>query len=166
MLYDLTNTYFEGTKRKSELAKFGRSKEKRSDAKLVVLGLVVNPQGFVKYSSVYEGNMADFATLIGTIKKLRSNTSDTEKRALVVIDAGIATTENLKAIKAENFDYLCVTRSYLKDYKECDKSTEKTISDKKGQKIHLIEAKVEACTDYYLKVKSEAKELKERSMNE
>ena len=166
MLYDLTNTYFEGTKRKSELAKFGRSKEKRSDAKLVVLGLVVNPQGFVKYSSVYEGNMADCATLIGTIKKLRSNTSDTEKRALVVIDAGIATTENLKAIKAENFDYLCVTRSYLKDYKECDKSTEKTISDKKGQKIHLIEAKVEACTDYYLKVKSEAKELKERSMNE
>jgi hypothetical protein len=27
MLYDLTNTYFEGTKRKSALAKFGRSKE-------------------------------------------------------------------------------------------------------------------------------------------
>jgi hypothetical protein len=52
----------------------------------------------------------------------------------VVIDARIATTENLKAIKAENFDYLCVTRSYLKDYKECDNSTEKTITDKKGKK--------------------------------
>ena len=36
ILYDLTNTYFEGEKRKSKLAKFGRSKEKRSDAKLVV----------------------------------------------------------------------------------------------------------------------------------
>ena len=166
MLYDLTNTYFEGTKRKSEIAKFGRSKEKRSDAKLVVLGLVVNPQGFVKYSSVYEGNMADCATLISTIKKLRSNTSDTEKRALVVIDAGIATAENLKAIKDENFDYLCVTRSFLKYYKECDKSTEKTIKDKRGQKIHLIEANVDDCSDYYLKVKSEAKELKEKSMNE
>jgi transposase len=78
----LTNTYFEGTKRKSALAKFGRSKEKRFDAKLVVLGLVVNPQGFVKYSSVYEGNMADCATLIGAIKKLRSNTYDTEKMGI------------------------------------------------------------------------------------
>ena len=29
ILYDLTNTYFEGTKRTSSLAKFGRSKEKR-----------------------------------------------------------------------------------------------------------------------------------------
>lgn len=38
MLYDLTNTYFEGRKKNSRLAKFGRSKEKRSDAKLVVLG--------------------------------------------------------------------------------------------------------------------------------
>jgi len=36
MLYDLTNTYFEGRKTGSALAKFGRSKEKRSDAKLVV----------------------------------------------------------------------------------------------------------------------------------
>lgn len=37
MLYDLTNTYFEGSKRTSKLAQYGRSKEKRSDAKLVVL---------------------------------------------------------------------------------------------------------------------------------
>ena len=42
ILYDLTNTYFEGQKRNSNLAQFGRSKEKRSDAKLVVLGVVVN----------------------------------------------------------------------------------------------------------------------------
>ena len=37
MLYDLTNTYFEGTKRYSQFANYGSSKEKRSDAKLVVL---------------------------------------------------------------------------------------------------------------------------------
>ena len=56
VLYDLTNTYFEGSKRNSKLAKFGRSKEKRSDAKLVVLALVVNIYGFIKYSSIHEGN--------------------------------------------------------------------------------------------------------------
>ena len=51
ILYDLTNTYFEGQKRNSQLAKFGRSKEKRSDAKIIVLALVVNTEGFVKYSN-------------------------------------------------------------------------------------------------------------------
>jgi len=47
-LYDLTNTYFEGRKVKSKLANFGRSKEKRSDCKLVVLALVINVEGFIK----------------------------------------------------------------------------------------------------------------------
>lgn len=37
MLFDLTNFYFGGSKRQSAKAKFGRSKEKRSDCKLLVL---------------------------------------------------------------------------------------------------------------------------------
>jgi hypothetical protein len=166
MLYDLTNTYFEGEKRNSKLAQYGRSKEKRSDAKLIVLGMVVNPQGFIKYSSIYEGNMADCKTLIDTVKKLRVSSSDTSKKALVVIDAGIATEENLQAIKEENFDYLCVTRSHLKDYKIADKASEVTIQDQKGQNIKLIRAKVDDSTDYYLKCHSLAKQAKEKSMNE
>jgi hypothetical protein len=44
VLYDLINTYFEGSKKGSKLAKHGRSKEKRSDAKLVVLALVLIPK--------------------------------------------------------------------------------------------------------------------------
>ena len=63
ILYDLTNTYFEGSKRNSKMAKFGRSKEKRSDAKLIVLGLVVNVEGFVKYSQIFEGNKSDSKSL-------------------------------------------------------------------------------------------------------
>ena len=48
ILYDLTNTYFEGRMRESKIAKFGRSKEKRSDSKIVVLAVVVNGEGFFK----------------------------------------------------------------------------------------------------------------------
>jgi hypothetical protein len=48
ILYDLTNTYFEGQMRGSKKAKFGRSKEKRSDAKIIVLAVVVNREGFLK----------------------------------------------------------------------------------------------------------------------
>jgi hypothetical protein len=38
-LYDLTNSYYEGALRNSALARYGRSKEKRSDCPLVVLAL-------------------------------------------------------------------------------------------------------------------------------
>ena len=50
ILYDLTNTYCEGRKQGSEIAMFGNSKEKRKDAKLVTLAMVVNIQGFVPLS--------------------------------------------------------------------------------------------------------------------
>ena len=166
MLYDLTNTYFEGRKTGSKLAKFGRSKEKRSDAKLVVLALVVNPEGFIKYSTILEGNMSDPSTLEAMIEKLRVKTSSSTKKALIVIDAGIATEDNLKMVKGKGYDYLCVTRSTMKNYiVEADASTV-TITDNKKQKIDLCPVKSDKNTDYYLKVESHTKELKERSMNE
>lgn len=166
MLYDLTNTYFEGRKQGSKLAKHGRSKEKRSDAKLVVLALVVNPEGFIKYSSIMEGNMADSKTLGGMIDKLRVKTSSSAMKALVVIDAGIATEENLKMIAEKGYDYLCVSRSSLKNYKIEAGASTVTVTDNKKQKIELSHVKSDRNTDYYLKVESHSKELKERSMNQ
>ncbi len=166
ILYDLTNTYFEGRKQGSELAKYGRSKEKRSDAKLVVLGLVINPEGFIKYSSILEGNMADCKTLEAMIGKLRIKTSSSARKALVVIDAGIATDENLKMILDHGYDYLCVSRSNLKTYKIEAGSSSVSVTDNRKQKIELCRVKSERNTDYYLKVESHSKKLKERSMNE
>jgi hypothetical protein len=166
ILYDLTNTYFEGRKQGSKLAKYGRSKEKRSDAKLVVLGLVINPEGFIKYSSILEGNMADSKTLEGMINKLRIKTSSTAPKALIVIDAGIATEENLKMILANGYNYLCVSRSSLKNYNIEAGAATVSVTDNRKQKIELCRVKPDLNTDYYLKVESQAKELKERSMNE
>lgn len=89
VLYDLINTYFEGQYSSSELAKYGRSKEKRKDAKLVVLALVVNIYGFIKYSAIHEGNMADSKNLSLMIDKLSCSTNT--QNPVVVMDAGIAT---------------------------------------------------------------------------
>jgi len=166
MLYDLTNTYFEGRKTDSTLARFGRSKEKRGDAKLVVLALVVNPEGFIKYSSVLQGNIADSKTLAGMIDKLRIKTSVNGKKALVVIDAGIATDENVKIIHTKGYDYMCVSRSSLKNYKAEAGAETVTVRDNKKQIIKLCRVTADCETDYYIKVESQAKELKERSMNE
>lgn len=164
-LYDLTNTYFEGEKRNSTLAKYGRSKEKRSDAKLVVLALVINTEGFIKYSSIYQGNMTDCKTLSDTIDSLRFATSNTTKKAVVVMDAGIATEDNLKMVKAKGFDYLCVTRSKIKKFKAENTQAITTVYDKKNQPISLHQVIVEKQSDYFLKIKSEAKAHKERAMH-
>lgn len=170
ILYDLTNTYFEGEKRRSHLARFGRSKEKRKDAKLVVLALVINPFGFIKYSSILQGNISDPATLESTIRALRGKTSTTAEKALVVIDAGIATEENLAKIRSQGYDYLCVSRSRLKDYRIVEGSECLTVEDNRKRKIQLQKVSPEGKTGegetYYLKVESQMKRKKEASMNE
>jgi hypothetical protein len=162
-LYDLTNTYFEGQKRKSNLAKFGRSKEKRSDCKLVVLAMVVNVEGFIKYSNIFEGNMSDSQSLPKIIDNLRLQTS-TEKRAIIVLDAGVSTDENLKTIKAKGYDYVCVSRSKIKDYSIDPQGYVRNLTTKNKQSISLQKVITEQTTDYVLKIKSTAKRAKERSM--
>ena len=166
ILCDLTNTYFEGEMRASKLAKHARSKEKRSDEKLVVLALVVNPEGFIKYSAIHLGNMSDLVTLKAMINDLRIKTSSSASKALVLIDAGIATDDNLKLIKESGYDYLCVTRSSMKNYNIEAGATNVTVTDNKKQKITLCSVKSDRNTDNYLKVDSHAKALKERSMND
>lgn len=162
-IYDLSNTYFE-SKKVGELAKFGRSKEKRSDCKIVVLALVINREGFIKYSGIYEGNMQDSKTLKEIVTNLRFNTS-TSKHAIVVIDAGIATDKNLEMLVENDFDYVCVSRSKLKKYAIDPSSSPVEIEDKKKQKIRLQKVVSEKYNDFFLKIDSQAKQAKEMSMN-
>lgn len=105
ILYDLTNTYFEGRKTASKIARFGKSKEKRNDANLVVLALVVKVEGFVKYSHIYRGNITDCKTLEETLEGLSISTSTTSRKPVVVIDAGIATDENLRMLRSKQYQY-------------------------------------------------------------
>ena len=169
MLFDLTNFYFEGRKDGSRKAKFGRSKEKRSDCKLLVLALCINTQGFVRYSSVLEGNTADPKSLPDMIEKLilENPANDREgDKTLVVIDAGIATEENLALIKEKGYNYLCVSRSRLTDYElEPGAKTVKVLDATRKQEISLTEVRHEEGGDYFLEVQSPGKRLKEESMN-
>jgi hypothetical protein len=169
LLYDLTNTYFEGRMLASKIAKFGRSKEKRSDARIVVLAAVVNREGFLKYTNIFEGSMVDCKTLEVMIETLSNQTSVTDRKPIVVMDAGIATNENVEMLKQKGYDYVCVTRSGLKDYYADLDGTPVCIKDKKDQPIELLRVKNGQDNgqdnDHYLLVKSQAKALKENSMN-
>ena len=106
ILFDLTNFYFEGRKAYSSKAKFGRSKEKRSDCRLLVLALSINAEGFIRYPSIPEGNVADPKSLPEMVEKLRVKSPAQNSDTLVVIDAGIATEENLRLIKGKGYNYL------------------------------------------------------------
>jgi len=165
ILYDLTNTYFEGRMKNSRKAKFGRSKEKRNDARLVVLAVVVNCEGFLKYSNIYQGNMADCKTLEEIIGALSKQTSFTHRKPIVVIDAGIATNDNLAMLKNKGYGYMCVSRSSLKEYRADITATPVEIIDKRKQPIELLKVRVDDDSDQYLWVRSYAKAMKENSMN-
>ena len=165
ILYDLTNTYFEGRMKGSKKAKFGRSKEKRKDARLIVLAVVINPEGFLKYSNIFEGNMTDSKTLETIVNAISKQTSFSGRKPIVVIDAGIATEDNLKMLKSKQYHYMCVTRSNLKQYRADTNSTAVEIKDQRNQPIELMKVKVDGDNDKYLWVKSKAKSLKENSMN-
>lgn len=155
VLYDLTNTYFEGRYQGSKIVRFGRSKEKRNDARLVVLALVVNIYGFIKYSCIHEGNMTDSATLSAMIDKLSRCTNATHP--VVVIDAGIATEENLKMIRAKGYHYLCVSRSKLKDYQAVKGRLTVLLETKSKRQVRLKAVTSPGHTDYYLEVASQDK---------
>ena len=104
VLFDLTNFYFEGRKEQIKKARFGRSMEKRYDCKLLVLALCINSQGFIRYSSILSGNTTDPKSLPDMVESLSSSSSMTEKRTLVVMDAGIASEENLSLLKESGYN--------------------------------------------------------------
>ena len=167
MLFDLTNFYFEGRKECSLKAQYGRSKENRRDCKLLVLALCINTDGFIRYSSILEGNTADPKSLPDMVDKLIAENpagASPNEKILVVMDAGISTKENLELIKAKGYNYLCVTRRALTEYTVKPGAKTVTVYDCKKRPIELQEVEADG-EDYYLKVKSPAKALKEESMN-
>jgi transposase len=104
-LYDLTNAYFEGEVASNPKARRGHSKEKRGDCPLLTLGLILDGSGFVRRSQVFDGNVVEGDTLAEILKGLGAPPG-----ALVVMDRGIATQENVAWLRAQGYRYLVVSR--------------------------------------------------------
>ena len=121
ILYDLTNTYFEGTCAANPQAKFGRSKEKRSDCRLVTMGLVLGREGFPINSRIFKGNASEPSTLQEMIEGLNK---DSEQSPVIVLDAGIASQDNIDWLVEHHFHYIVVSR---KRYKENPQDTEGSV---------------------------------------
>ena len=110
-LYDLTNTFFEGKAEGNPKARYGASKHKRNDCPQIVLGIVYDENGFELTHQVYEGNRKDSTTLMEMINGLQKILEDeadlfSSEKPMIIMDAGIATKENLKLLRKEGFSYL------------------------------------------------------------
>ena len=177
-LYDLTNTYFEGAANNIEKAARGRSKEKRSDAKIVTLAVILDSSGFVKKSTIFKGNVSEPSTLKEMIEGLSSTDikdKDTnilkpnskESKTLVVMDAGIASQENIDYLTTGGYEYLVVSRKRDKQFDEDKATTVKVDKDDnsivKAQRVEIRDEE-DNIQEIELYCHSKPREAKENSM--
>ncbi len=161
ILYDLTNTYFEGSKKNSKITGFGHSKERRNDRPLITLALVVDDEGFPKQSRIFPGNPKEPASLETMLEQLKDNQKDwfSQKKTLV-LDAGIASEENLVKIRACGMNYVAVSRKKIfdPDFWKDSQEEELPLADGKSTlKVRLVKTETES----FLLCESEAKAAKE-----
>jgi transposase len=136
-LYDLTNTYFEGSCLANNLAKRGHSKEKRNDCPLVTLALVIDESGVPITSRIYGGNQSEPQTLEEILQHVYPETQQGELfLPTIVMDRGIATKDNVALLKDKGYPFLLIERrnaekDYIDEF-ECARATFEEIKDEEG----------------------------------
>jgi transposase len=158
LLYDLTSTYFEGLCEQNPKAKFGYSRDKRSDCRQVVIALVVTPEGFPIGYEVLPGNTLDKTTLRMFLKKAESMYG--KARRVWIMDRGIPTEDVLSQMRDENISYLVGTpRAML------TKLEEKLVGLDWKSANDNVEVKLLAQdNELYVLAKSKDRRAKERAM--
>jgi transposase len=114
-LYDLTNTYMEGSSLGNSLAQYGNCKSKRKDCPLITLSLLVSDDGMPLYSHIYKGNQSEPETMEDMIKRIETlmwgNTGQLSLiKPTIVMDRGIATDDNMTYLREKGYLYIVVRR--------------------------------------------------------
>jgi len=106
VFYDLTSSYFEGDG--PPLARYGYSRDKRSDRKQVLLALACEEHGFPIAHEVLAGNRADATTVQEMVAALKERFA--LRRVIFVSDSGMVSAANLQALDEAGYDYLVAVR--------------------------------------------------------
>jgi transposase len=158
LLYDLTSTYFEGLCEQNPKARFGYSRDKRSDCRQVVIALIVTPEGFPLGYDVLPGNTLDKTTLRLFLDKIESMYG--KARRVWVMDRGIPTEETLSFMRDNGLHYLVGTpRSMLNRFEE------KLLDlDWKRANDNVVVKLLSIDNEWYVLAKSKDRRAKERAM--
>ena len=113
-IYDLTSTYFEGQCPHNPQAQRGYSRDKRPDCKQVVVGLVIDADGFPKAHEVFGGQRTDRTTVDDMLAVLEQRTGR-RQGATVIVDRGMAYADNIAAIQQHHHHYVVACRQPERD---------------------------------------------------
>jgi transposase len=117
LFYDITSTYFEGRCPHNEQAKYGHSRDRRSDCKQVCIGLVVSTEGLPIGYEVFDGNRKDVTTLEEMVEMMEDKYGKAQR--VWVLDRGFVSEENLDFLRERKAKYIVGTlRGLLKDFAE------------------------------------------------
>jgi hypothetical protein len=173
-LYDLTSTYFEGQAKANPQAKRGYSRDKRPDCKQVVIGLVLDRQGFPKAHEIFDGNMQDRRSLDKRLDALEKRTGK-RPGATVIVDRGMAFDENLEQIRKRGLHDLVAglqpERNQWLDELEDDQGWEHLVRTPSPQNPLQKKTKLEIKRQpkdgvVYILCRSEGREDKDRAIRE
>lgn len=115
ILYDVTNTHFEGVCQKNPKARHGKNKQKRNDCRQVAVGMAFDEHGLPLAHEVFEGNTADTTTLSALLDRLE--VKDGGLKPVVVLDAGFASKANIEMLRQRGYSYLInITRGSRSKY--------------------------------------------------
>jgi transposase len=160
LLYDLTSTYFEGAMEENPKAKYGHSRDQRTDGLQVVIALVITPDGFPFAYEVLDGNTSDRAPLRGFLDKIEKTYGKAKR--MWVMDRGIPSEEILREMRdptREIFYLVGTPKGKIQQY-------EKKWLDLPWQKVReSVEVKLfEQEGELYVLAKSKGRQAKETAM--
>lgn len=107
VFYDVTTLYFESVV-KDGIRDFGFSKEHRSQETQIVVGLVVNKDGFPLYFDVFQGNTFEGHTFLPVIKSIKQLLGNTD--LVVIADAAMISQDNIDKLIAEDISFVVGAR--------------------------------------------------------
>ena len=102
--YDLTTTYFVGYK--CELSAFGRGKAECHGRRQILLGVMINEEGYPFKWDVFPGNTAEVKTLRRNINACKTRFGLDKRNVTVVFDRGIISDENAALIEDAHMKYI------------------------------------------------------------
>jgi transposase len=102
--YDLTTSYFVGYK--CNLSAFGKGKIECHGRRQVLLGVLINEQGYPFKWDVFPGNTAEVKTLKRNINACKSRFKLDDKDITIVFDRGIISDDNADLIEDAQMKYI------------------------------------------------------------
>lgn len=107
VFYDVTTLYFD-SQAKAGLKDFGFSKDHKSTDTQIVVGLVVNKEGFPLYFDVFNGKTFEGHTFIKVVQNVQKILNNPE--LVVIADAAMISRDNVEKLVAENIGFIVGAR--------------------------------------------------------